>query len=79
MIVDVHEAKTHLSQLIERAAAGEEIIIARAGRPMCRLTPLQPVPEPPRLGQYAGEPFRIADDFDTLPADLAAAFEGSDP
>jgi prevent-host-death family protein len=79
MIVNVHEAKTHLSQLIERAAAGEEIVIARAGRPVCRLAPLLAASEPRRLGQYAGEPFRIADDFDVLPADMASAFEGGDP
>jgi prevent-host-death family protein len=77
--VNVHDAKTHLSQLIDRAAAGEEIVIARAGRPVCRLAPLAPAEAPRTLGLYAGQPFRMEDDFDALPPDLAAAFEGEGP
>lgn len=74
--VNVHEAKTHLSQLIDRAAAGEEIVIARAGRPVCRLAPLAAASQPRTLGLFAGQPFAMADDFDVLPDDIAAAFEG---
>ncbi len=77
-IVNVHEAKTQLSRLIERAAAGEEIVIARAGRPVCRLAPLLATPEPRVLGQFQGQPFSVAPDFDELPEDLARAFEGGD-
>jgi len=61
--VNIHEAKTHLSRLVERAAAGEEIIIARSGRPLARLVPYS-VPEPRRtFGRMRGK-IRIADDFD---------------
>jgi prevent-host-death family protein len=77
MIVNIHEAKTHLSQLVDRAAAGEEIIIARAGKPVCRLAPLTPARQPRTLGLFAGEPFSMASDFDHLPDDVAAAFEGA--
>ena len=50
--VNIHEAKTHLSKLVERAAKGEEIIIAKAGKPMARLNALNAVPNeaPPRKG-----------------------------
>jgi len=72
---NVHEAKTHLSKLLERAADGEEIIIARAGVPVARLVPiLAPVAERP-LGSERGA-VRIAADFDApLPPDLLEAFE----
>lgn len=72
----MHEAKSNLSALVERAAAGEEIIISRAGRPVARLVALAPRREPRKLGLYQGQPYRIAPDFDELPADVAAAFEG---
>lgn len=77
-VVNVHEAKTQLSQLIERAAQGEEIVIARAGRPVCRLAPLKPAAAPRVLGLYAGQPFHMDETFDELPDDIAAAFEGSE-
>jgi prevent-host-death family protein len=44
-VVNIHEAKTHLSKLLERVALGEEIIIARAGKPLARLCPLRPMGE----------------------------------
>ncbi len=72
--VNVHEAKTHLSRLIDAAAAGEEIIIARAGTPVARLTPLAAIGEPRPLGLFAGQKLWIADDFDQLPPDMAEAF-----
>ena len=75
--VNMHEAKTHLSRLVEEAAAGQEIIIARNGRPVARLVALSATPQTPRMfGQMKGK-IQIADDFDApLPDDLLAAFEG---
>lgn len=72
---NIHEAKTHLSRLLERAAQGEDIIIARAGVPVARLVPMiSPAGERP-LGTEAGR-IVIADDFDSpLPADVLATFE----
>lgn len=72
---NVHEAKTHLSKLLERTADGEEIIIARAGVPVARLVPIAPSPTERPLGSERGT-VRIADDFDApLPPDLLDAFE----
>jgi prevent-host-death family protein len=76
-IANIHEAKSQLSKLIERAMSGEEVIIARAGRPMVRLVPIVADDSPRRGGQWKGR-VRIADDFDALPDDIAAAF-GIDP
>jgi len=74
--VNIHEAKTQLSKLVREAAAGEEIVIARAGTPMARLVPYKHggkrVP-----GAWKGKVW-IAPDFDELPPDLLAAFEGED-
>lgn len=73
-IVNVHEAKTHLSKLLERVAQGEEVTIAKAGRPVARLVPLRP-PDTRPLGCDAGLGY-IADDFDApLPDDIVADFE----
>ena len=65
--VNIHEAKTRLSQLIARAQQGEGFIIAKAGKPMVRVTPIDsPSPEQQkRLGFLAGE-FRVPDDFDCM-------------
>ncbi len=73
-VVNVHEAKTHLSRLLERVAAGEEIVIAKAGRPVARLVPYDENDEPRRLGGWEGRVW-IADDFDELPPDLLEEFE----
>ena len=71
--MNIHEAKTHLSRLVERAEAGEEIVIARAGRPAARLVPARREGERP-LGTLRGRIW-IGDDFDApLPPDIAAAF-----
>ncbi len=66
--VNIHEAKTHFSQLIDRVQAGEEITVAKAGRPVARLVPIRP---PVReLGARAGKMW-MADDFDApLPEDF---------
>lgn len=68
-VVNLYEAKTQLSSLVERAAAGEEIVIAKAGRPRARLLPLeQPKWEPVKLGQQLLEVAYLAPDFyDDLP------------
>jgi prevent-host-death family protein len=76
--VNVYEAKTHLSQLLDRAAAGEEIVIARAGRPIARLVPLADSPSRRSPGGWRGK-VRISDDFDELPAEIDAAFRGERP
>jgi prevent-host-death family protein len=77
--VNVYQAKTHLSQLLDRAAAGEEIVIARAGRPVARLVPLADSPSRRRSpGAWRGK-VRIASDFDELPAEIDAAFRGDRP
>lgn len=77
--VNVYEAKTHLSQLLDRAAAGEEIVIARNGRPVARLVALEePAPHRREPGAWAGK-VSIAADFDDLPDEVAAAFRGERP
>jgi prevent-host-death family protein len=73
--VNLYEAKTKLSQLVERAAAGEEIIIAKAGRPLARLVPLAKRTTPRPLGLLAGQ-VEIGDDFDDpLPEEIMRHFE----
>ena len=77
--VNVYQAKTHLSQLLDRAAAGEEIVIARAGRPIARLVPLADSPSRRREpGGWRGR-VSISADFDELPAEIEAAFRGERP
>jgi prevent-host-death family protein len=72
--VGMHEAKTKLSQLVERAQAGEDVIITRNGKPVARLVPVeQPNSFASIRGIYRGQ-ITIADDFDELPDDIAEAF-----
>jgi prevent-host-death family protein len=74
--VNIHDAKTHLSRLIERAESGEEIVIARAGKPVVRLVALEPKKKI-KFGLMKSEKLWIADDFDApLPEDIQAYFEG---
>jgi prevent-host-death family protein len=76
MNVSVYEAKTHLSRLLARAEAGEEIVISRHGRPVARLGPIRPARRPRKLGLLKGR-IRIGRNFDApLPEDVLAAFEG---
>ena len=75
MIVNIHEAKTHLSRLVERAAGGEEIIIGKAGRPMARLMPYVEPRHARSPGALKGRLW-VADDFDETSAELLDAFEG---
>lgn len=68
--VNIHEAKTHLSRLIERAAKGEPFIIAKAGKPLVKVVPL-PAEEQgahPRIGFLKGQ-IKVPDDFDTMGAE----------
>lgn len=72
--VNVHEAKTHLSRLLVLVAGGEEVVIARAGKPVARLVPIEPKPQR-LIGQDDGL-FEIPDDFDApLPDEVLALFE----
>ncbi len=75
--VNIHEAKTHLSRFVDLAAAGEEIVIARAGKPVARLVALETVhPKPRRLGLGKGR-FTMPENFDALGEDeIRAMFEG---
>ena len=74
MEVNIHEAKTHLSRLLERVLLGEEVTIMKAGTPIARLVPAEPVPRRRQLGWAAGE-FVVADDFDDpLPSEVEESF-----
>ena len=74
--INIHEAKTHLSRLVEEVAAGGEIIIAKAGKPMARLVPLRVMPKRRQLGVFKGQ-LNILDNFDApLPDDILTLFEG---
>jgi prevent-host-death family protein len=73
--VNVHEAKSQLSRLLERVEAGERIVIARAGQPVAVLIRYAEANQRRSLGLFAGEA-RMAPDFDAMPDDMAAAFEG---
>ena len=75
--VNVHEAKTHFSKLLERVAKGEEIVIAKAGKPVARLVPISEPLQPRKFGGFEGQIW-IADDFDAPDPDLEALFEGED-
>jgi prevent-host-death family protein len=75
-IVNIHEAKTHLSRIVDEVAAGAEVIIAKAGKPMARLSPLAPVKKTKQLGLLKGK-IRVPDDFNApLDEETLAGFEG---
>jgi prevent-host-death family protein len=75
MVVNIHEAKTNFSRLVERAEHGEEILIGRAGKPVARLVPYEQSYSPRVPGGWEGR-VEMAPDFDELPPDVAAAFRG---
>jgi prevent-host-death family protein len=78
MEVNIHEAKTHLSRLLQRVAAGEEVIIARSGVPVAKLVAVEPKTKTRPLGFARGQIW-IADDFDApLPDDLLKEFYGGE-
>ena len=74
--VNMHEAKTHLSQLVEQAAGGEPFVIAKAGRPMVKVVPLEAAATPRRLGFMAGQ-IRVPDDFHHMGKDAIRALFGA--
>jgi prevent-host-death family protein len=79
MKVNMHEAKTHLSRLVERAAAGEEIVIARAGKPAAKLVPYREAAEERKLGTLRGEIWLAPDwDSDEVNAEVARPFYGDE-
>ena len=74
--VNIHEAKTHLSKLLEEVSQGGEVVIAKSGKPMARLTGITPA-KPIRKPGFLKGKIKIADDFDApLPDDILDAFEG---
>lgn len=77
LTANMHEAKTQLSRLVEQALAGEEVVIARAGKPLVRLVPV--VEDKPRrqLGRLKGK-IHIAPDFDETPQDIIDSFYNSE-
>jgi len=72
--INIHDAKTHFSRLVERVEAGEEIVIARSGRPVARLVPLAARTRPRSPGAWRGR-VSLAPDFDTTPDEVLDAFE----
>ena len=74
-IQNIHQAKTNFSRLVERVRRGEEIVIAKAGKPVAKLVAYQDAGAPRRGGQWHGR-VRVAADFDELPAELTDAFSG---
>lgn len=72
--VNLHAAKTHLSRLVDEAAAGQEVVIAKSGKPMVRLVPVSRKPRRRGFGTLRGK-MRIGDDFDApLPDDVLRVF-----
>ena len=73
---NVHAAKSQLSRLLDAAMAGEDVVIAKAGKPVVRLVPIEGKQQRRKLGTLAGQ-FRVPDDFDDpLPDEILDAFEG---
>lgn len=74
--VNIHEAKTQFSRFVDQAEAGEEIVIARAGKPVARLVALAPLTSKPRKLGLGKKMFTFPEQFDSLNAgDIAAMFE----
>jgi len=76
--VNIYEAKTKLSELVERAAAGEDIVIAKAGRPRAKLVALPARKEPRKPGLFKGQIWIAENAEDPLPPEILRAFEGED-
>jgi prevent-host-death family protein len=74
-IVNIHEAKTQLSKLVDQATRGESVVIAKAGKPLVRVTALDAPAAPRRTGFLKGE-IDVPDDFDTMGADDIASIFG---
>lgn len=74
-VVNIHEAKTHLSRIVDEVAAGAEVIIAKAGKPLAKLSPISPPAKKKKLGLLKGK-VRVPDDFNApLPPEVLASFE----
>ena len=78
MEVNVHEAKTHLSRLLDRVAMGEEVVIAKAGTPVAKLVPLKKKAKKRIFGSAKGE-FTVPDDFNAGDAEIEQLFYEGDP
>jgi prevent-host-death family protein len=76
--VNVYEAKTRLSQLLDQAVAGDDVVIARNGRPVVRLIPVTAASARRQRGAWKGKAW-IAPDFDETPAELIDSFYADDP
>jgi prevent-host-death family protein len=79
LTVNIHQAKTHLSRLLDQVAAGDSVVIAKAGKPIAKLVPVNaaPVRKQQRIGSMKGQ-FKAPDDFDTLMAkEMEEMFYGS--
>ena len=75
--VNIHEAKTHLSRLVDEAAKGEPFVIAKAGKPLVKVVPIDAPATPRRFGFLAGRYTRVPDDFDRMCEDeIREMFEG---
>ncbi len=77
--INIHEAKTHLSKLLLRVMAGEEIVIAKAGKPVARIVPFEPKPAQRVPGSAKGKIWIAPDFVAPLPPELLDAFEGKEP
>ena len=78
MLVNIHDAKTHFSKFINQALKGDEVIIARGGKPLVRLVPYTDEPQIRRGGQFKGL-IQISDDFDApLPEEILRHFYGDE-
>ncbi len=78
-VINIHEAKTHLSRIIDEVAAGREVVIAKSGKPMARLSPITESVKKKRLGLLKGR-ISVPDDFNVpLPDEVLATFEGRQP
>lgn len=74
-VVNMHEAKTTLSRLVDQALKGDEIVVSKSGKPLVRLVPIVASRKERRAGRWKGR-VTIARDFDELPSELLDAFEG---
>ncbi|MFC3116187.1 type II toxin-antitoxin system Phd/YefM family antitoxin [Cellvibrio fontiphilus] len=75
--INIHDAKTQFSKLIEAASQGERVIIAKAGKPVAELVAIENAPPPRKPGSLKGK-IKIAEDFDApLPDEIVDAFEGN--
>ena len=77
-LVNVHEAKTHLSRLLAKVTKGNEVVIAKGNTPIARLIPYRVKTKKRPLGLYRGK-IQIAADFDDLPKEILEAFHGKNP